>query len=170
MNPTPMTQRQAAYTATAKARAKGELVKPESCERCGNATSYVYAHHPDYSKPLEVRWLCGSCHKLTHIEAGEVRNRITGLPIRARSDQEKQEEADRRWQRVKKITIRSHLGWNWQIRPSPIGKNIPTKRGAIQLARSFADRYSVPVIEVYKVNGDLDRIIRAKKNGTKKGK
>lgn len=28
------------------------------------------AHHDDYSKPLEVRWLCPSHHKLHHLNVG----------------------------------------------------------------------------------------------------
>lgn len=34
------------------------------CEVCGSAT--VDAHHEDYSKPLDVRWLCRSHHLALH--------------------------------------------------------------------------------------------------------
>ena len=34
------------------------------CEVCGEARSQ--AHHPDYSKPLEVVWLCQTHHKQLH--------------------------------------------------------------------------------------------------------
>jgi hypothetical protein len=34
------------------------------CEVCGSAESE--AHHDDYSKPLEVRWLCDTDHKAWH--------------------------------------------------------------------------------------------------------
>jgi hypothetical protein len=40
---------------------KGWLVRPEQCEKCGRNCKPEAAHH-DYSKPLEVRWLCRSCH------------------------------------------------------------------------------------------------------------
>jgi predicted DNA-binding protein YlxM (UPF0122 family) len=42
------------------------------CQECGaNGTfadgrSEVQAHHDDYSKPLEVRWLCQKCHHRWH--------------------------------------------------------------------------------------------------------
>lgn len=41
----------------------GNMVK-EFCEICGNPKSE--AHHDDYSKPLEVRWLCDFHHKELH--------------------------------------------------------------------------------------------------------
>lgn len=43
----------------------GKLVRPDACEACGNA-GRVQGHHEDYSKPLEVRWLCSVCHKGEH--------------------------------------------------------------------------------------------------------
>jgi len=39
-----------------------EVVRPESCSRCGS-TEKIEAHHTDYSRPLEVEWLCRSCHR-----------------------------------------------------------------------------------------------------------
>ena len=37
------------------------------CEICGT-TERVHGHHDDYSKPLEVRWLCARHHRLLHAE------------------------------------------------------------------------------------------------------
>jgi ribosomal protein S27AE len=47
---------------------KGEIKKPKICSHCGGSfsTRYMQAHHVDYSKPLEVIWLCGNCHKFKH--------------------------------------------------------------------------------------------------------
>jgi ribosomal protein S27AE len=43
----------------------GTLVKLVFCEHCGNAC-FTVAHHEDYSRPLYVDWLCGSCHRRAH--------------------------------------------------------------------------------------------------------
>lgn len=32
------------------------------CQLCG-ATEQIEAHHPDYSRPLDVRWRCFKCHR-----------------------------------------------------------------------------------------------------------
>lgn len=45
-----------------KAIERGILVRPDICEECGNHGSRIEAAHGDYSKPLDVRWLCPSCH------------------------------------------------------------------------------------------------------------
>jgi len=39
---------------------KGELI-PQACEICSNLEN-IEAHHWDYSKPLEVQWLCKEHH------------------------------------------------------------------------------------------------------------
>jgi hypothetical protein len=41
---------------------RGKLV-PEKCSTCGKPSQM---HHPDYSKPLEVRWFCRPCHLALH--------------------------------------------------------------------------------------------------------
>jgi ribosomal protein S27AE len=38
------------------------------CERCG--AEKVHAHHEDYTKPLDVMWLCQSCHMKHHLHGG----------------------------------------------------------------------------------------------------
>ena len=48
----------------------GELVK-QPCERCGSLD--VEGHHEDYSKPLEIKWLCIEHHNERHREINEER-------------------------------------------------------------------------------------------------
>lgn len=42
---------------------RGEIHKPGKCSMCPREGCKIEAHHPDYTKPLEVVWLCSSCHK-----------------------------------------------------------------------------------------------------------
>lgn len=43
----------------------GRVQKPEVCDNCG-ASGKIHGHHPDYSKPLDVMWLCNPCHRDVH--------------------------------------------------------------------------------------------------------
>ncbi len=54
-----------AHIEVQKAKLRGDLVAPDSCQDCG-VTGRLEGHHEDYSKPLEVDWLCSSCHRLRH--------------------------------------------------------------------------------------------------------
>lgn len=42
----------------------GKITRQASCEECGS--NKPMAHHDDYTKPLDVRWLCGRCHMMLH--------------------------------------------------------------------------------------------------------
>ena len=55
----------AAHAKVGRAVASGKLTRPGQCIQCDTVT-YVEAHHDDYSKPLEVRWLCRPCHSAVH--------------------------------------------------------------------------------------------------------
>lgn len=44
---------------------RGLLVRPERCESCAKLCK-PHAHHDDYSRPLDVRWLCSRCHGREH--------------------------------------------------------------------------------------------------------
>ena|SRR3990167_10036842 len=43
----------------------GILIKPDICQSC-SFKDRLEGHHKDYSKPLEVIWLCRKCHKQNH--------------------------------------------------------------------------------------------------------
>lgn len=45
----------------------------EPCSECGR-DSDTHAHHDDYAKPLNIRWLCPPCHKAWHLINGEAPN------------------------------------------------------------------------------------------------
>lgn len=44
----------------------GRIEKPKNCEVCGKSDCRLEAHHEDYSKTLDVVWLCVSCHAKLH--------------------------------------------------------------------------------------------------------
>jgi hypothetical protein len=46
-----------------RALRKEVLVRPSRCSKCA-AIGKVHGHHTDYSKPLDVQWLCPRCHSL----------------------------------------------------------------------------------------------------------
>ena len=54
-------ERRRAQSAVGCALKKGILIRPNHCQQCGQSGK-IHAHHHDYSKPLEVEWLCVRCH------------------------------------------------------------------------------------------------------------
>ena len=53
-----------AHNAVARAKRNGKLI-PLPCEVCGSIYR-IHAHHDDYAKPLEVKWLCAKHHIRLH--------------------------------------------------------------------------------------------------------
>jgi hypothetical protein len=54
-------EKKSAWNKVYKAVKSGRLTRPSSCERC-SIECRPEASHDDYAKPLEVEWLCKSCH------------------------------------------------------------------------------------------------------------
>jgi hypothetical protein len=46
---------------------KTGVLSKQPCEVCGSTKS-IHGHHDDYSKPLEVRWLCAVHHGSHHMK------------------------------------------------------------------------------------------------------
>lgn len=46
--------------------------RPNKCELCDKNVKKIYAHHYDYSKPLDVIWLCSACHADVHWRGKEI--------------------------------------------------------------------------------------------------
>jgi hypothetical protein len=72
--------RMRAYALVRAALASGRLAGPETCSGCGrrppraaDGRTAVHAHHhKGYDRPLDVLWICQTCHSLDH------RNRARG--------------------------------------------------------------------------------------------
>jgi len=56
-------EKKSALNLVYKAIKRGILIRPDNCSnpKCDN-TENIEGHHEDYSKPLEVIWLCNKCH------------------------------------------------------------------------------------------------------------
>ena len=57
--------RYAANVLTQQALRRGDLRHALFCEACGS-NEKLEAHHDDYTKPLQVTWLCSKCHQAWH--------------------------------------------------------------------------------------------------------
>lgn len=55
-----------ARAALQRAVMAGRLKRPDKCSCCLLASNRIHGHHEDYSKPLDVVWLCPQCHSDVH--------------------------------------------------------------------------------------------------------
>lgn len=64
-----------ARKALVKAVERGRLIKPPACQGCGKPfkKAALHGHHEDYSKPLDVAWLCRGCHQALHKEVSSAK-------------------------------------------------------------------------------------------------
>jgi|SRR6267142_4698327 len=59
-------EKRSAHHTAYRAVKNGLLHRVVTCESCGVVPSVIHKHHPDYTKPLEVDWLCPLCHGKRH--------------------------------------------------------------------------------------------------------
>lgn len=45
---------------------RGKIIKPKCCKMCNKEADRIEGHHTDYTKRLQVLWLCVDCHKQIH--------------------------------------------------------------------------------------------------------
>ena len=88
---------------------------PKVCEVCGN--SKTHAHHDDYSKLLEVRWLSSRCHRKYH--ATEKGQAVTP-------------EHQREKERLRGIRKQNHA----RLHPAKRSPNNPLREQAEQLRKN----------------------------------
>ena len=77
-----LAERKAVASKTVKGRARnslimavylGNIIKPSHCSSCGRGIErrLLHGHHEDYTKPLDVVWLCPACHGKRHRKDAE---------------------------------------------------------------------------------------------------
>lgn len=59
-------QKARAHGKAATAQRKGLIQKPDACQKCETHGLKLVKHHPDYTKPLVVVWVCEPCHGKIH--------------------------------------------------------------------------------------------------------
>ena len=75
--PAPTPEARRAQGAVYRAIRAGKLHRPKTCQACGRERP-IEAAHKDYSRPLDVMWLCKSCHTvedMTNPKGGVVTSR-----------------------------------------------------------------------------------------------
>jgi len=55
-----------AHSIVGSALKGGKIIRPELCSVCNLSGLQIEAHHDNYSKPLDVTWLCAACHRQLH--------------------------------------------------------------------------------------------------------
>lgn len=55
-----------AHNKIKRALQKGVILKPDKCQICGKTNCNIQGHHYDYTKPLNVLWVCCECHGKLH--------------------------------------------------------------------------------------------------------
>lgn len=58
-------EKYSAHQKVKKAIKSGKLIRPDNCEVC-EKEGKIEAHHEDYTKPLDVIWMCQYCHLYHH--------------------------------------------------------------------------------------------------------
>lgn len=64
----------------------GKLIRSLICETCGKPPTgpwKIHGHHDDYSKPLDVRWLCTWCHHDHHTAERDKVRMLKAIPFLA---------------------------------------------------------------------------------------
>lgn len=75
-------EKRAAHIILGNAVRSGRINKPLSCSRCDRIPRRrdLHGHHHDYSKPLDVEWVCVICHAEEHFPEAKMYRDIFDAP------------------------------------------------------------------------------------------
>lgn len=69
-----------AYQKVRRAVKTGQILRPCNCSKCGRIAK-LHAHHEDYDRPFDIKWLCNSCHRKIHSNKGKTYNCMKKLTL-----------------------------------------------------------------------------------------
>lgn len=67
---------QKSHNAVNRAIERGEILRSNTCQICGEQNKKTEAHHDDYEQTKKVLWLCAICHRNYHTGKSEKAERI----------------------------------------------------------------------------------------------
>ena len=86
--------KRAAHLAVKAEVRSGRMIR-KPCEKCGS-TARIHAHHDDYSRPLDVRWLCPLHHNEHHmLEQHAIDSDLAARSVAARARKAARKPPDR---------------------------------------------------------------------------
>ena len=156
-----------AHNIAGRAIAKGMLVRQPCC-RCGKTP--VEAHHEDYSKPLDVTWLCLKCHGARHrelnLDAGINNEMRTTLNLPA----EMNELIDNYWHseqlRTRNEAIRELIRAGLDAKLAKPAKETPVAQNRVEQAHALAQesldklRAANNLLQSFKTNETAEVVVR----------
>lgn len=74
---------------------EGRIIRPTQCTLCFSSDVVIQGHHYDYSKPLDIIWVCTSCHSMIHRKIRYRRDRLSGETAKADATVKTSEETAR---------------------------------------------------------------------------
>lgn len=116
-----------AHASVSRAVKRGALV-PTPCEECG--APVTVGHHDDYTKQLDVRWLCDSHHRLWHI-AHPVEYEVLRPPSKAAPKEERIPSRGKQFHRYlkPKANFLKGKGFSYRDIAQELGVSVSTVHG-----------------------------------------
>lgn len=131
-----------------KAVQSGKIQKPSHCQDCG-ATGVIEGHHTDYTKPLDVAWLCKHCHTEAHRH------------LRQAASKRVEATAKQPLAEANPLVLTPSLSPPLTLSPvlSPAPKVLPTAETWKAYRDAYVARYQVEPLRDAKTNAQIKRFV-----------